>query len=126
MTGRRSPFLSIALVASCYAEPDLEITVIRTDAVNISIEVCRDGHCKGGDVFPAGPETQRSVFVFVDDDIADVMLVLDRNSPSFHGCVAIELGGERLQRTLTIGATATATLWSCADGVTCETIEMCP
>jgi hypothetical protein len=131
MTGRSSNIsaaLALAIVAGCYAKPDIEITAVRSADYNIEITLCGTTCKEPKAVFPTNvPDMTRSVFIFVEEDLAQIRLSLDRDSPDFAGCVTVELGGDTLERTLTIGDTGVTT-WMCDPDVPCETVEagLCP
>src|SRR5262245_22848201 len=125
MTARSSSYsLALALLAGCYEHPDLEIAVTRPQGSmdNVHIAVCRvddPDRCKGNAVFPTDSKAStRTVFVFVDADLAQVWIEIDALNNRF--CAKVALTGETLQRTLTLDMVDPMPIWSN------ESFEPCP
>jgi hypothetical protein len=122
----------VALVAlvGCYSEPDVEINAIRTnDVYNLGLEVCgekRDRTCKPNQLFPPDSDAKEySVFVFVEADIRNVFIVLNREETMSVGCVRLVVNGIPLKRRLTLSAEPDP-VWTCAESAPCEPVEQCP
>lgn len=124
--GRSSTFLPISLawLASCYAQADIELVVRRqsTDQM-LTVLVCPEAEArsncapkKDGDLFEDSDELELLISIFVDQDATpEVELdfssagVLQGDTPR---CVTIALTAETQRRVFELAATPG---WSCPD-----------
>lgn len=125
--------LGALLLAGCYAQADLELTVVRPDDdAHLTVRVCDPSSldCSAAPLSVFDPvaddgRVERLVSIFVDDGSSAILVDLEASHPvAFRTCYQVELGDGTVARRVELGASPP---WTCPDGGACEAPQAtCP